>query len=186
MSSSAKRNKKEKQLIVASYEGDIKRVQKLISEGVNISFVDEYKNNALLDAFHRDHYEICHLLIDNGADVNFVGQHNMTALHYASIAGPIELVEKLVEKGANVNSLNKNKQTPLLHLLYLVARDALNSDIEDILLERSRKVHKILAQAGIDLSIKDEYGNSYYDYAIRAGLYKKENLVRVIEPGTKM
>lgn len=180
MSSSTKGN----QLIVASYNGDIKRVEELISEGVNISFVDEHKNNALLDAFDREHYEICHLLIDNGADVNFVGQHNMTALHFASIAGPIELVEKLVSKGANVNSLNKNRQTPLLHLLYLVARDSANSEIEDILLERSRKIHKILAQAGTDISIKDDYGNSYYDYAIRAGLYK--NLVRVVEPGTEM
>ena len=56
-------------LIEAAQKGNKKEVEKLLAQGTNVDFQDEYGDSALLSASRRGFVEIVKILLDAGAQV---------------------------------------------------------------------------------------------------------------------
>jgi ankyrin repeat protein len=97
----------------AAYNGDIKRVQELLSKGVNPDARDSYGGTALHAAMFQKNMEIVKLLLDYNFDVNAVGpQNGYTPLHDAVWASNIEAVRILLDRNARTDIKGKDGLTP--------------------------------------------------------------------------
>lgn len=130
-------------LSMAAWKGDISKVTKLISKGVDVNLKDDEGRTALSMASSKGRTDIVELLIDNGADINVIDSDGNTPLldavleyhfetakllidrgadfyaeNYAGTTvlnstGNLELVKYVISKGADVNAKNIYGQTPL-------------------------------------------------------------------------
>ncbi len=97
----------------AAYNGDIKRVQELLSKGVNPEARDSYGGTALHAAMFQKNMEIVTLLLEHNFDVNAVGpQNGYTPLHDAVWANNIEAVKLLLDRNAKTDIKGKDGLTP--------------------------------------------------------------------------
>jgi len=96
-----------KEIVYASYNGDLKKVLHLIKEGININIKDSNGDTALIKASRRGYLEIVKELIkaDANSDIQNTGGDN--ALILASINNYLEIVKELIKVGANTDLKNK-------------------------------------------------------------------------------
>ena len=80
-------------------EGDIEKVNILISEGANINSIDENGLTPLHCAADQGHKGIVELLILKGANVNVVNRYGYTPLGLAAEAGHEDVMELLIKHG---------------------------------------------------------------------------------------
>jgi len=134
------------QLVKAIKNGDIKEVEKLISEGADVN--KEYTRNPtyppLYFAIYSNNLEMARLLLKSGADANgcCIDYNAMTAkktcwrlIHRAVKLKNPEMVKLLIEYGADINiSDNPKFQTPLQ-----VAQESGLTDIIAVLKEAKNK-----------------------------------------------
>jgi len=79
-------------LIQSVKENNLKDVNRLIREGVDVNAVDEYGYTALWWAANRGHVECATALLDAKAVVYKADKYGETPLHIASYAGHAECV----------------------------------------------------------------------------------------------
>lgn len=92
-------------LILASNQGDIKKVNQLLDQGADVN-EDDIGFTSLIHAAREGHIDIVKLLLKRGANVNARSDDwNITALHFAVDRGHIDVVRCLLAKGADVNSV---------------------------------------------------------------------------------
>lgn len=97
----------------AAYNGDIKRVQELLSKGVHPDARDSYGGTALHAAMFQKNMEIVKLLLEHNFEVNAVGSQNgYTPLHDAVWANNIEAVKLLLDRNAKTDIKGKDGLTP--------------------------------------------------------------------------
>jgi ankyrin repeat protein len=97
----------------AAYNGDIKRVQELLSKGVNPDARDSYGGTALHAAMFQKNMEIVKLLLEHHFDINAVGpQNGYTPLHDAVWANNIEAVRLLLDRNAKTDIKGKDGLSP--------------------------------------------------------------------------
>ena len=94
--------------------GDVKAVQRLIQDGVDIETRDREGLTALMHAASKGRQDIVETLLANGARVNAVDRTGRNALMMAALAGDIQGVRLLVESGADVNAMDYYGSRPLL------------------------------------------------------------------------
>lgn len=99
------------QLINAAYNGNLDRVQELLTQGVNVNTIDGSEFTALMATTSRDYTEIARLLIENGANVNLQNNSGYTALMWAAIHGYPGVLSLLLERGADPLLQNKDGLT---------------------------------------------------------------------------
>ena len=85
----------------------------LIDKGVNLSFDDEMKSNALMELADAEVgadpvylVRIANKLIEKGVNVNATEEGGWTALHFAATHRHIELINTLIKAGADVKARN--------------------------------------------------------------------------------
>ena len=107
----------------------------------------------------KDYDKIIPLLLKAGANINAKNDSGYTALMSAVERLDYSTVELLINSRANVNIKDNIGGSNALHYLYLaVLDDNLNSfDIEPIL--------NLLVKAGINLNLKNKYGNTVLSLA---------------------
>lgn len=115
-------------------DGDIKQVQKFLSEGVKI---DEkfYTWEALQIAANSNQLDVVKLLVEKGANVNYAHPiTQLTALHLAAFKGNKEMVKYLLSKGADLNAMLRGDIT-----LVAALRDENMNEMADFMLSLGAK-----------------------------------------------
>lgn len=99
-------------LIEASYNSDIKKVQNILKGDVDFDKRDSFGGTALHAAMFQDNTKIIELLIDAGHDINVQGIYNKyTPLHDAVWANNLEAVKILIRYGAKTDIKGRDGQT---------------------------------------------------------------------------
>lgn len=158
--------RKESSLVDAIICGDIKSVDRLLSEGVNpnevsedglvpilvatgsTSIVSDLYTEKLAGRVNED-IAILRLLLMNGANANFQGKNGRTPLIYAVYHGRVASILLLLKHGANPNAVNEMGFTPLMY----AATHCLAS------------VAHALIKRGASPTIKSSVGKSAFDIA---------------------
>jgi len=119
-------NDSEALLIMASANGRLQLVQKLLSHGADVNAARNDGITPLYIAAERGHLDVVQFLIANGADVNaarndgttplWIAARNdgTTPLYIAAENGHLEIVRVLLTNGADVNAARNDDTTPLL------------------------------------------------------------------------
>jgi len=117
MSTAIKRNEKgETQLHVASINGDIDVVEKLLSSGHCTNVRDNYGWSPLHEAANHGYIDIAELLLKHGANVNDPGGTSckgVTPLHDAACCGHFSMMHLLIQHGATVTLKTHDGETVL-------------------------------------------------------------------------
>jgi hypothetical protein len=101
------------ELHIAAYEGDVKRVKKLLKKGADPNARNVVSWTPLHIAASKNHIEIAKLLLEHGADPNVQEEHGRTPLHVAASKNYVDVVKPLLEHGADPNTQDENGHTPL-------------------------------------------------------------------------
>jgi ankyrin repeat protein len=113
---------------------DVKNVEKLIKDGVDINYLRK-GNFPLTLAAKKGNLPIVKLLIKNGARIQST-EHGMTPLRGAVYSDNIEIMNYLIEHGANVNYKNQHGESILM-----TAAKGGNLKIIKLLLKHGAKVN---------------------------------------------
>lgn len=137
---------------------DVKAVQKLIKQGVNVKERDKggiapiyftIRNyNDDCSKHPKESFKIAEILLNNGVSVN-EKTYDETILHTAVLKRNLGLAKLLIKKGADINMPAGNKSTPLHSAIF-------NNDNMDIV--------KLLVEHGADVNAQDEYGRTPLHY----------------------
>jgi hypothetical protein len=90
-------------------------------------------------------------LLDSGVDVNGRSSDGSYALNNAAVENHVEVMRILLDRGANPNVQNSQGDTPLICATKYAGGKAATV--------------KMLVEAGTDLAIQDDKGNTALDYA---------------------
>eukprot|EP00644_Phytophthora_capsici_P000016 jgi/Phyca11/4920/fgenesh1_pm.PHYCAscaffold_4_\ len=94
--------------------GDVAKLQKLLSSGINLDVKDEDERTPLHLACALGQLEVAEFLLEHAkAAVNVQDDAGWTPLMSAASAGHGEIVRLLLSKGADSNLPNENGQIPL-------------------------------------------------------------------------
>ncbi len=124
-----KRAALENHFLQAAAQGDVAKVKKFITQGVNAQCVDSSGINALMYAAASGNRELVELLITQaGLSINGQSKDSMTALSFAVERGHEELVKYLINAGSHINIVAISKAVrqdngPLLRLLIQKSED---------------------------------------------------------------
>jgi ankyrin repeat protein len=113
-------------------------------------------------AAENGYINVLRFLVEAGADVN-VSAFGQTPLHLAAEKGFPGIAWHLIDAGANIDVIDANGDTPMLcaHLDY-----------------QDWDIIRLLLKHNADLSIVNNYGQSFYDVAGSSALQYAENLAR--------
>ena len=100
-------------LVMASALGSVFAVRSLLAEGVEVNFVDEAGNIALITAACWG-LDVSELVLGAGANVNLLNKNADSALILAAMNGHVLVVRILLAASANPNHANKHGNTALL------------------------------------------------------------------------
>jgi ankyrin repeat protein len=104
----------DRRLVEAVKQQDVKAVQKLLRQGVDVNTPEGDGATALHWAAHWDDRGTADLLVRAGANVNAANDYGVTPLGLACTSGSLPLVERLLTAGANPNAVQSNGETPLM------------------------------------------------------------------------
>jgi ankyrin repeat protein len=162
---------KEEELINACYNGKLDDVKKLLSEGADVNYTNDFGSTPLHNAATYGHIEIAELLIKEGAYVDpFNGEKDTPLASLASACVSMKdekvvtykaLVELLVNSGADINAICRWERTPLHWAI-----DLGHEDIAELLIAK-----------GAATTIKDQDGDTPLDLAINYGRNKIASLL---------
>jgi hypothetical protein len=147
----------------ASRDGDINKINALISSGGNINERDpKWGWTPLHYAAYYNQIDAVKLLIEKGANVNIADEQGDTPLLLVAWFNNKDTINVLVDSGADINIRNRNGSTALI-----VAIQAGQIEIARMLIEK-----------GADIHIVDSYGHkaSYYVYHLHKSLTQKRIL----------
>ena len=93
-----------RQILHASWTGEIAAVSKLLSDGAAVDAKDSYGKTPLMNASFKGYTKIASLLLENGADVNAKTVKGQTPLMAAAFGGVPLIVNNLLDAGADLNA----------------------------------------------------------------------------------
>ena len=118
----------------AAAKGDLKRVLRVLSRGVDVNVRSPTGRTALHEAVHGGHAEVVRLLVSRGANIHVADKRGWTPLHEAAQQGHRELAELLLASGARIDAVSQAGWTPAMIAMatghkpiveYLVGRGAI-------------------------------------------------------------
>jgi ankyrin repeat protein len=147
------KNRASEALHSATRMGNYSEVKKLINEGADIGYLDEFNSDAVYYAVVHYRSEILKLLLESGGDINRKYKEKQNILHIAVNAecedrGGFEVIKTLVEAGVEINCQDKYGNTPLW---YACIYYAIN-----------QRTIRYLLEEGADMNIVNQYGLSAY------------------------
>ena len=91
----------------AAFIGDLNRVKKAVSDGLDINARNPVSGDPLLfTASLMGHTDIVSFLLEKGSDINIQNRDGNTSLHVAAFLGRAEAAELLIKNKANVHIRN--------------------------------------------------------------------------------
>lgn len=174
------------QLLVASGEGKVSEIIRLLNLGADINTTSDEGVTPLMYAVDAGHIEAVHALLLNGADTDTLPQNGISALHAAVALNHASVAELLVEYGADIDLRDATGITPLMYaasygffeivdmLLYYGANTELtdpqgNTVLLLAALAGNSNIIDLLFKAGCDIYKTDHKGYSAVMCAAQAG-----------------
>ena len=117
-------------LLLAARNGNIKKVQELLSLDVNVDFFADNSYTALGYAAAKEDIKMMDLLVEKGANVNGLSKGGKTPILIAAGAGKRESLEFLMTKGADLKSVDNMKGNALHQASVWQQTDMINFLIE--------------------------------------------------------
>jgi ankyrin repeat protein len=102
-------------LQIATYNGYVSEVDRLIKLGADVNYKSWEGVTALMYAAQNGQNELVSLLISAGANPNIQPDNGVNALLGAILNNHLETAELLVRSGANINQKDNRSVTPLMH-----------------------------------------------------------------------
>ena len=110
-----------KALVMASQDGNVMNMCRLINQGADVDHVHRWMHEGLersatplIQATLDGHADAARVLISRNADVNKPEPcHGLTALHSSADGGCVPLMQLLISKGAKIDARSKKGLTPL-------------------------------------------------------------------------
>lgn len=91
-------------LLVAAQAGDLKKVKKLLVQGVDVNYAGKKgAYTALIKACRMQRVDVAKTLLDMGADASKASRNGWTALIEAARTGHGELTQLLINEGCDLN-----------------------------------------------------------------------------------
>lgn len=146
--------------------GNHQLVAQLIENGADLTLRDK-DGNIPVTLAADGHHKIVGMLADAGANLDLGDSTGETALVGASIFADLEMVSLLVNKGATVDNIEEgDDMTPLWHAVH----EGIQQSEDDFSLAHThRKIVGVLADAGANLDIANEYGETPLFTAVERG-----------------
>lgn len=139
----------------AALEGDVSIVSTLLAAGARVTDTDTHGLTALHQAAsERSGASALAPLLAAGADPRVRDLDGDTPLHYAAAIGSSAAIATLVAAGGDINAQNNEGLTPLMAA---VAEDSMAG------------VVYVLAQPGVDLTLRSAAGGTAFGQALKAG-----------------
>ncbi len=171
----------------------VEGIQKLIQEGADVNFKDQYGTSALIksvevvdektfnefkkngfftttsdyNSYLKKHLDIIDLLLKNGADINTQNKYGQNLLFIAIKYNQPTVLEHLLKQGIDVNTANNAGTTALMEAA---------SSAEDT------QIIKLLLQYGADKTIKDNRGKTASQYAVFNLNQEVHDLLKISTP----
>src|SRR5581483_11108358 len=102
-------------LMLATFEGDVAQVARLLKEGADVKATNSYGVNAMQLAADTANTELIGLLLKAGADPESPNADGETALHLVARSGNVDAAKLLLKAGAKVDTVEQfGGQTPLM------------------------------------------------------------------------
>ena len=99
-------------LHVAAKQGNVKKVKKLLSQGVDINSLSASGHTPLHLSAGWDKRSVTKFLVINGAKINARNSSGRTPLHLSAGRGHLKMVKFLLSRGANPEIQDRYDQTP--------------------------------------------------------------------------
>jgi len=173
-----------KELFQAATNGNIGKVESLLSQGADVNARDEYGQMPLHLAVVRGRQKIVELLISRGANIEGKDNAGRTPLHYAAGAGGLygvrdwaqagdpNIARLLLDRGANINAVDGEGRTALhyatfssivrrdMAMVQLLVEKEADLDIVDIRGRTPRAIIEwILYETRGSTEVQTQYGN---------------------------
>ncbi len=126
-------------------------------------------NHDLLYAVQNGDTAAIQALLDKGADINGRNSNGNAALVLAALMNRLEVVKYLLNRGPNVNGIGQDGFTPLI----AAAQD-----------DRRLPMTKVLLDAGANLNVQDNYGETALERAANNG--QTETVRLLLERGAQI
>ena len=105
--------RKEKNLLLAAIEGDVKRIERILAPNVDPSLIFFNGWSLLHIAAHYNQSELSQWLLDRNVDVNIPNMHRATPLHICTYAGSDKVAELLIDARARMDNQDAYGWLPL-------------------------------------------------------------------------
>ena len=125
-------------------------IEKIICHGADVNATSKDNVTALMRACKKGNIDAINILLNAGADPDIAGNDGYTCFHFA--AGGYcskETLQTIINHSTDVNAAIKNNETTLMKACYTGNIDAIN----------------ILLNAGANLHISDNYGDTWLHHA---------------------
>ena len=139
----------------AAYDGNLRKMQALLSEGANVTATDERGENALVSAVSGGQARSVSFLLDHG--VSAKDKNGDEALFTAVDEGQAGIVNSLLRHGANVNAKRSDGATPLMIACFYDTG-------EDGVVGQSPDIVRLLLLYKADVKAKDNHGRTALMY----------------------
>lgn len=163
---------------------DLEFILYSISQMDDVNIVDVKFDDSLLSLVVWSQLpDAVRLLIEKGANPNTTVLSGNSPLNFASWKGNVEIVKMLVNANANINHKGEGGLTPLISAIFngnieiaeFLINQGADLNIQDDVEKRSalhvavwKERHSIIRQlinAGIDITLQDEHGETAWDWA---------------------
>lgn len=143
-------------------EGNVEKVQELLSSGIYVDIQDTDAWTPLMWAAQDGNVEMINILIEAGADVNITDYYGESALIKAIYSNNIETINALISQGADPNMTDMSGMTPLMYA-------AKNGEIEPV---------KAILNAGANPDVRDMSNYTAFLHAKKQGFDEIADLIK--------
>ena len=184
--------------------GDIERIEKLISQGADVNAKDNRGMTPLHQAAQYGQRQVAEVLIAKGANVNETDTAGQIPLHIAAEFGAKFVPELLLANGANIRATDVAGNTPL-HVAAYCLQVSPKKDLLELLIAKGADVNtrnkagqtplhrvsmvrrqnkplelaaEVLLAHGAQVDAKDKSGNTPIHFAVKYGHVKLIDLLR--------
>lgn len=151
--------KGEKQLFESVRRTDLKNIEKLILQKVNVNIMDERGYTPLMYAVEKRKFSSTQILLNAGADPNFVARTIILAVG----SNDPSLIQLLIKAGVDLNIQCNGMSvfTPIVNLPH----------------KSCKEIIELLVKAGANIDQRDDYGNSLLMLATYKG---REDIIQIL------
>ena len=179
-------------LHAAAFEGDVKKIQQLVTKGANLEFRDSAGRTPVHVVAFASHEEALKALVDAGADINAFEGAAYDVITIAAVENDMEMLRQALSLGGNPGNITSPYEgTALIAAAHLGHYDVVSTLIkagapldhvnnlgwtaliESIVLGDGGPSHvnsaRALIEAGADISIADRHGVTPFFHATQRG-----------------